>query len=346
MKVVVGHITGRRCIGKHLTFADIQVEECGEKVQVIFQRDSSVWNMELNDSFPTKNSKLPYGAKVSVELCSVETDHGISWVVKSWEMLVNPREEALRVASQSDGQGISCSDYLKSRGKAFLRYNETMIHDKETKKNHIDEVDRKSEAPKEGFEFCHGDNHAKSMRARVFARWLIETYGSPRLQQGSGVLDIAGGKGKLSIELSLQGKIPCTIVDPLVRKHGKRLNPREAKRIRKAEAPHPNLISLEFNTTTFPNEYHDLICNSSILIGIHPDEPTEDILDLALKYQKPVAIVPCCVFPGFFPMRVLPCGTAVRTYDQFLNYLLAKDDRLKLETLPFEGRNQVIYLPL
>jgi hypothetical protein len=346
---VVGYITRRRCVGKHLTFADIQVEESAsfaenEKVQVVFQRDSPHWNLDLDDTFPTKNSNLPYGAKVAVELCEYETERGVLLAVKSWQLLSNPRDEALRAASQNGGEGISCSDYLKSRRIAFLRHNEAIMSDKEPKKKGVEDTNQSIAVSKGGSEFFHGDNHAKSMRAKVFATWLMETYGIEELQKGSGILDIAGGKGKLSIELSLQGNIPCTIVDPLVRKHGKRLHPREAKRIRKAQAPHPEMVSQEFNTTTFPKEYRDLIDNSSMLIGIHPDEPTEDILDLALTYQKPVAVVPCCVFPGFFPLRTLPCGTAVRTYEQFLDYLLAKDDRLKLETLPFEGRNKVVYL--
>ena len=33
----------------------------------------------------------------------------------------------------------------------------------------------------------------------------------------------------------------------------------------------------------------------------------------------------------------------VRNYEDFLQYLLAKDDRLKMVTLPFEGKNKVIY---
>ena len=191
-----------------------------------------------------------------------------------------------------------------------------------------------------------GGNQAKSKRAKIFASWLIDKYGLEQLRSGSGVLDVAGGKGKLSIELAVQGNIPCTIVDPLVRKHGEKLPPRDSKRIRKAGAPHPHLLATFFNQTTFlegsaPGE--DLISRASICVGLHPDECTEDILDMAIKYRRPVAIVPCCVFPGFFPLRYLSCGTAVRTYDQFLEYLLAKDARLQIETLPFDGRNKVVF---
>jgi hypothetical protein len=282
---------------------------------------------------------------------------------------VNPKEEALAAAKQDGADGISCHLYLKSRGNDYLRFNETARQKQEEKKDGKRKQDTtaiksssssvgssslQNEEPKNESssaatgEFSHGDNRAKALRAKIFASWLIQTYGEDHLRGGSGVLDIAGGKGKLSIELAIQGKIPSTIVDPLVRKHGKKLDPTEAKRIRKAEAPHPNLVAKPFNQTTFLEEEsggEELLLNSSICVGLHPDECTEDILDLALKYNKPVAIVPCCVFSGFFPLRTLRCGTAVRTCEQFLEYLLCKDERLILETLPFEGRNQVIYCP-
>ena len=33
------------------------------------------------------------------------------------------------------------------------------------------------------------------------------------------------------------------------------------------------------------------------VIGLHPDEATEAIVDCALAHNKPFAVVPCCVFP-------------------------------------------------
>jgi hypothetical protein len=333
-----------------------------EVLKIVFQRDSDAWNSEYDDTFPTKNSKLPYDAVVYVDLCDKDetTKAGKNGVlqVKSWLLLSNPREEALRLAQHKEG-GISCSDYLKVRGAAYLKYNNhqgggnidnskkkvntDVQGELESKQSDDDEkLARLAYSPNDAF--SHGDNRSKNMRAKLFAAWLLKTYDVEELKKGTGVLDIAGGKGKLSIELSLQGMIPCTIVDPLVRKHGEKLDPRVAKRIRKASAPHPDLISREFNTTSFVQDYENLVQDASMLVGIHPDEPTEDILDLALKFEKPVAIVPCCVFPGLFPLRILPSGKGVQAYEQFLEYLLAKDDRLRIETLPFEGRNQVVYL--
>jgi hypothetical protein len=92
-------------------------------------------------------------------------------------------------------------------------------------------------------------------------------------------------------------------------------------------------------------EYESLVKQATCLVGLHPDECTEAILDTALLYGKPVAIVPCCVFPHMFPDRYLVDRphVPVTTYEEFLQYLLEKDDRLQRATLAFEGRNQVIY---
>jgi hypothetical protein len=361
---VTGYITRRRCIGKKLAFADIQIENSpkydDEKrsnldpkktIQVVFHRgdpDAQVWLETLpGNVFPDKNTALPYGGLVSLDVCesSAEDRNGTrSYHVKSWELLRNPRKEALVVARILENEGLSCSKYLKSRGEAFLKFNpqESRIFTK------MNETGRKEESTPSNLEqrteFGHGDGRAKALRAKIFAAWLMETYGRDALAQNGGVLDVAGGKGKLSIELSLQGKIPSTIVDPLVRKHGDRLEPRDARRICKAHAPHPTLLPKEFNQFTFLKECEDVVTSSSILVGLHPDECTEDILDVALQFNKAVAIVPCCVFSGFFPLRRLPDGRAVRTYEELLEYLLLKDNRLKKHELGFEGRNVVIYL--
>ena len=114
---------------------------------------------------------------------------------------------------------------------------------------------------------------------------------------------------------------------------------------------------------------------ASILVGIHPDQATEPIVDAALAFGKSFAVLPCCVFPNQNPHRFLPTGTPdchdsveapnpnpspvsllkaesdpnkraripVRTYDQFVSYLLAKDPSIRVGQLPFEGRNLVLY---
>jgi len=364
-------------MGRNLAFADILIEECDDdglllrlddslspsesperKIEVMFQRGvpGAVWNPEpspTHNQFPNKNAALPYGALVSLDVCE-PAEGKKAYRVEAWEILENPKEEAIETAREGRMEGVSCSLYLKARCEAFSKFNG------ETHKLGPKKKDAKSSGPAtknlqdsinttEGghvAEFSHGGNRVKGMRATIFATWLIETYGRDKLAADGGVLDVAGGKGKLSIQLALQGKIQSTIIDPLVRKHGEKLDPIGAKRIRKAQAPHPTLMSKEFNRTTFlkVGEHEDIVKKSSILVGLHPDQPTEDILDMALQYGKNVAIVPCCVFPCFFPLRTLSDGRFVRTYEDFLEYLLSKDDRLRRQDLTFQGRNTVIYL--
>ncbi|CAE7174419.1 unnamed protein product, partial [Symbiodinium pilosum] len=87
-----------------------------------------------------------------------------------------------------------------------------------------------------------------------------------------------------------------------------------------------------------------LLSNASVVVGLHPDEATESIVDLALKAGRRFAVVPCCVFAEKFPRRELAPGVPVRTLNQFCAYLRAKNPRIKEALLDFEGRNKVLYI--
>ncbi|KAJ3010560.1 UNVERIFIED_CONTAM: hypothetical protein HDU68_002081 [Siphonaria sp. JEL0065] len=53
-----------------------------------------------------------------------------------------------------------------------------------------------------------------ALRANVFADWIVETFGgAEKLSTGSGVFDIAGGGGQLSLDLFDRGVTRCTVVD-------------------------------------------------------------------------------------------------------------------------------------
>jgi hypothetical protein len=53
----------------------------------------------------------------------------------------------------------------------------------------------------------------------------------------------------------------------------------------------------------------------SILAGMHSDQATEEIIDLALAHNMPFAVVPCCVFPKLFTHRKIP----IDIYRKLLN---------------------------
>ena len=398
------------------------------------------------------------------------------------------------------------------------------------------------------FDLHHGGKHAKTLRSRIFASWVLETFfgisipgkfqtshdGEEKfcqpcsgdndtkispdnsIEKNVHVLDVAGGKGQLSLELILQQMefastspplstnpgeqvdgaksennttliSKCTIIDPMVRKGDAKQRQMKLKRAKSRavwlkkqkteesikegrersyeqqqqqqqqqqfnfEENHDGNTKLNVQITTqqpldsdassktntrndntgpiithlatcfefqtFPALHSQFIdpdkqsiyqssstndsppqtssplnqqnrhlnlsqqqqSNRLLLLGLHPDQPTEDILDIALKYNLSVAIVPCCVFPDLFPSRRMRrrrdvrTGTtamkernnndifgtendtenhspnireedesAVRNYSDFIQYLMDKDDCLQIAKLPFEGKNVVIY---
>ena len=64
-----------------------------------------------------------------------------------------------------------------------------------------------------------------------------------------------------------------------------------------------------------------LLLQTNLVVGFHPDQATEACIDLALLLHVPYCVVPCCVFPSEFPHRKTPENTRVRCYDEFVEYL-------------------------
>jgi hypothetical protein len=60
------------------------------------------------------------------------------------------------------------------------------------------------------------------------------------------------------------------------------------------------------------------LADCDVLVGMHPDQATEPIIDAALALGKSFAVVPCCVFPDLFPDRQTPEGTPVRNYMELM----------------------------
>jgi hypothetical protein len=83
------------------------------------------------------------------------------------------------------------------------------------------------------------------------------------------------------------------------------------------------------------------------IVGLHPDEATEAIVDGALRHGRSFAVVPCCVFSKLFPLRRMPgpSGAAVTSYGDFLDYLQAKHPAIRRGKLPCGGANTVLWVP-
>ena len=311
----------------------------------------------------------------------------------------------------------------------------------------------------------------------IFRRWLLTVFGCEYLSSGSGVLDIAGGKGETSFELLNMNGIPCTVVDPrpldLRRYHKKyargfyhknevlrvfntlplqthtqegtaavEVRVRQPRHIRcyfhmpllvdtckpcfedqwsQSQEINPDmhshdgtdhsrvnlpqclqtpdlfLSSLQYardsswttkgliqsgesdpvsgstreldatvedtpaaqfvyddrrvilvNHDSYRVESYEqalaLVRECSIIIGMHPDQATEHIIDFAIANNKPFAVIPCCVYSKQFPRRRMHNNKLVTTYADLVGYLMAKAPRhIRAVELGFEGKCVLLY---
>ena len=327
--------------------------------------------------FPVKASDLPYGARVQIVVATVavvpennnnnnDADNGFE--ARSWCLVgEHPRTIALREASTNqNGAGISCTKYLQARGNLFssLQQQHTEPRASGARKDSSKlsreflsgvkhQQGQSGALQSTGDKTAEPDHHgAGAGRAKIFAQWLVQNL--PLLQNNHKgghedeplstptLLDVAGGKGQLSVELAQLGVL-CTVVDPLIRSK-RSLRKLEKSRKRLSQPQNGNIPSFVAAYFEENQVMDDMVTRFDGLVGFHPDECTETIVDMALKHNKPFAVVPCCVFPSLFPMRTIENGKQVHSYDDFLTYLLEKDERLRRAELPMEGRNQVIFL--
>mmetsp|Transcript_18358 Transcript_18358/g.59759 ORF Transcript_18358/g.59759 Transcript_18358/m.59759 type:complete len:379 (+) Transcript_18358:8-1144(+) len=186
-----------------------------------------------------------------------------------------------------------------------------------------------------------GDPHAeagsaanKSHRARVFVDWLVSTFGEDTLRTGSGVCDVAGGRGDVSFELFSKRGIPSTLFEPRPRK----LSKDQIKYTRE----HGRELSAQIQDRFGPETW-DKVGDCSIVVGLHPDEATESIVEFAIARNLPFAVVCCCVFPKLFPFRLVGQEPVVQR-PQLIEYLTAKaGPGTRTAHLAFEGANVVVY---
>ena len=279
----------------------------------------------------------------------------------------------------------------------------------------------------------------KAARASLFADFLLAEYGEAALKSGSGVVDVAGGRGDLSFELHCRRGIRTTLIEPRPQKltkaqrkyfkaqrgkdvslwplqqteqgkgqeqggtdaaaagrarahaeaaqmprqfrcffgphllldgssdhgsterHGGTIEP-QAPQVSTAVVTAAELPALSSEETA---ELRALLLSCSVVVGMHPDEATEPLVDFAIQLKKPWAVVPCCVFAHQFPGRTLKlpesqpvdsgtgsdsqsqgsAGRVVQSYEDFVRYLEQKSPEARTVFLPFHGKNQVVYMP-
>jgi hypothetical protein len=272
-------------------------------------------------------------------------------------------------------------------------------------------------------------------KAAAVRRWMLDTFGVDYLQSGTGVLDVAGGKGELSFELLNLNGIPATVVDPrplrlyrykrklsfgyyyrndALGKYNSQPEPlkdspcriprhvrgffevrdkptgtdlefcypsilagseagyaQELERGRQVRWTEKGLeheeeaeVAVQLDTEMDEDpagvqggcqeeeeeeevlcfeEARSIIAGCSVVVGLHPDQATEHIVDFCLANGRPFVVVPCCVYGKMFPSRRHPSGRVVSDYADLVEYLLSKNDSIRALELDFEGKNVLLY---
>jgi len=208
-------------------------------------------------------------------------------------------------------------------------------------------------------------------KGRIFAQFVIDKMkGIEKLNQGTGVIDVAGGGGHVSLAFALAG-VKSTVVDP--RDSCGMLPKRDRKMYRRALKN--NALVIKFDTfrawfggqtvgaddlfsggnddviDTIPNcgttkdkrKSQELMSGCSCICAMHPDEATEAAIDYAILHNKPFFVTPCCIFSRLFPDRILHNGQSVETTSDFVRYLLEKHQDIKIDVLGIDGANQCVY---
>ena len=210
----------------------------------------------------------------------------------------------------------------------------------EVKKEEEEIIEKNLLRKKRAYEDAHegdplniDDKYNKSLRNSEFANFLVDKFGLENIKKGF-VLDIAGGKGLISYFLTTKFDIKCKIVDP----RGATLPKSKRKDLKKKK-----IVIEEIRKMFTLDTCDELINGCSLIIGMHPDEATVDIVDVALAKKINFAVVPCCVFHNKFPDRKLKNGKEVVEYPDIIQFILEKDDSLKTDFLNIKGRNKIIY---
>lgn len=106
---------------------------------------------------------------------------------------------------------------------------------------------------------------------------------------------LSSGNGLISRTLSEKYGVKCTLIDPNPRCYNKRYSKDDSRYL-----PPFDVIAEPLNGNgellqSKGGPIRKTIRNCSLIIGLHPDQATEPIVELALSLRVPFAIIPWCV---------------------------------------------------
>mmetsp|Transcript_111189 Transcript_111189/g.314636 ORF Transcript_111189/g.314636 Transcript_111189/m.314636 type:complete len:507 (+) Transcript_111189:212-1732(+) len=114
-------------------------------------------------------------------------------------------------------------------------------------------------------------------------------------------------------------------------------------------SPPPDQDQFEESLKAILKTSQSVVQEADLVLGMHPDQAAEWIVDFALQNNKTFFVMPCCVYSKEFLWRKQPCscaqrsGQVVRYYEELLDWLQAKDESIQRDVLDFDGRNVVLW---
>lgn len=380
---ITGQIRRRRRLCKSLFFIDIQPSNADEANSQIFFRtdDGTMDEFTWQDAFRDCRPGQVIEVQVGETLDSAEQKDRPFKVWQSCQPVkvivpYTSREPFLQDPPLGKESKIKADKVCKywinknkcKEGDKCLFQHPTGDDFDQIRKDWVEERVKNRKLATHNPDDPHTSKKPHGLRAIIFADWIRKTF-AKELAQGGGVLDIAGGKGEVSLVLSRGFGITSTVVEPKKRKLPNYWYTRLRRLMYRFETgsleqPDWKSKEIQVDLLTWPSEvqptymdtllddqflldHADLVANTSLFVGLHSDEATIPIVDAALKAKKAFAVVPCCVFSHDNRTRTLKSGALVTTTEQQIQYICEKDtpdgSEIRTAYLDFEGKNVVVY---
>lgn len=349
-----GEILYRRTFGKHLCFLTLiynnnnsnnSNDSHSKEIECILHDTTHIRQVSIGDIINVTGTITLRKSKPQLEVLSLQILKKTNYTNQINEKRItflSTKHTPSSTSIQPQTKFISLCRFIKKglpcphKDTCLFRHDilnsieqERLIHFKQTKQHAYSLVH-------EGDPFNADTKYKKGARNSHFADFIVNTFTLDYLKRGF-ILDVAGGKGITSFYLTTKYNLTCTIVDP----RGVSMSKKYLKVL------HNNKQTITEKRIMFDDTTCDELIgdNCVLIIGMHPDEATGDIVKVALRKKINFAVVPCCVFNCKFPERKLLSGKDVVEYNDIVQYLIEQDEerKIKVDFLNIEGRNKVLY---
>ncbi len=355
---IEGQIVHKRSVSRNILFLDIVSSDDSKRSCAVLKRE--IVGDDVMDKFRTGPEKLHVGDEIKISGLiddkNVQKIESIS-ITERWS-ISNPGKEFVPIPptdfkkdSESDAENKVCKFFVNTglcSNGGSCRFRHDLENPISAKQSYVQERrDHRLHLQRELDVDAHDPEDYKShcQRAKIFAEWIASSFDLEHLKDGV-VLDVAGGRGDLSFQLILNYQLSCIVIDP--REVANKTRPKKQRKMIKQFGQDPSSFELKSLADNFDTDFferHPNIRSSvRLVVGLHPDQATEPLVDVCLQNAIPFAVIPCCVFASTNQGRRLKASNKEpTTYQDFCQYLMEKSLEINAQNLNFRGRNKVLF---